>query len=201
MGRSISFTILFFVMLSVLVSCHQSHKRELDLAYTLAESKPDSALAFLNRINQGKLSDKDMAKYALIYYMAQDKSGLDVDNDSLILIAYDWYEGHQEDSLYASSLYYMGKCFLLNDSMEQAKSCLEKSYSISDSLHNMNLKCLALDKLIEVEEQLAPYKALNYAKALVKMYDSMANVTTYNKVAARLRLGENFFMLIACSML
>ena len=193
MRRSISFTILFFVMLSVLVSCYQSHKKELDLAYTLAESKPDSALAFLNRINQGKLSDKDMAKYALIYYMAQDKSGLDVDNDSLIRIAYDWYGEHQDDSLYASSLYYMGKCFLLNDSMEQAKSCLEKSYSISDSLHNMNLKCLALDKLIEVEEQLAPYKALNYAKALVKMYDSMANVTIYNKVAARLRLGENFF--------
>ena len=193
MRRSILFTILYFVMLSVLVSCYQSHKRELDLAYTLAESKPDSALVFLNRINQGKLSDEDMAKYALIYYMAQDKSGLDVDNDSLIRIAYDWYGNHQDDSLYASSLYYMGKYFLLNDSMEQAKACLEKSYSISDSLHNLSLKCLALDKLIEVEEQLAPYKALNYAKALVKMYDSMANVTIYNKVAARLRLGENFF--------
>ena len=193
MRRSISFTILFFMMLSVLVSCYQSHKRELDLAYTLAESKPDSALAFLNRINQGKLSDEDMAKYALTYYMAQDKSGLDVDNDSLIRIAYDWYGDHQDDSLYASSLYYMGKCFLLNDSMEQAKACLEKSYSISDSLHNMNLKCLALDKLIEVEEQLAPYKALKYAKALVKMYDSMPNVSIYNKVAAHLRLGENFF--------
>jgi elongation factor G len=49
------------------------------------------------------------------------------------------------------------------------------------------------DKLIEVEEQLAPYKALNYAKALVKMYESMPNVSIYNKVAARLRLGENFF--------
>ena len=193
MRRSISFTILFFVMLSVLVSCYQSHKRELDLAYTLAESKPDSALAFLNRINQGKLSDEDMVKYALIYYMAQDKSGLDVDNDSLIRIAYDWYGEHQDDSLYASSLYYMGKCFLLNDSMEQAKACLEKSYSISDSLHNLNLKCLALDKLIEVEEQLAPYKALKYAKDLVKMYESMPNVSIYNKVAAHLRLGENFF--------
>lgn len=193
MRRSISFTILFFVMLSVLVSCYQSHKRELDLAYTLAESKPDSALVFLNRINQGKLSDEDMAKYALIYYMAQDKSGLDVDNDSLIRIAYDWYGNHQDDSLYASSLYYMGKCFLLNDSIEQAKACLEKSYFISDSLHNLSLKCLALDKLIEVEEQLAPYKALNYAKDLVKMYDSMPNVSIYNKVAAHLRLGENFF--------
>lgn len=192
MRRSISFTILFFMMLSVLVSCYQSHKRELDLAYTLAESKPDSALVFLNRINQGKLSDKDMAKYALTYYMAQDKSGLDVNNDSLIRIAYDWYGEHQDDSLYASSLYYMGKCFLLNDSMEQAKACLEKSYSISDSLHNLNLKCLALDKLIEVEEQLAPYKALKYAKDLVKMYESMPNVSIYNKVAAHLRLGENF---------
>lgn len=193
MRRSISFTILFLMMLSVLVSCYQSHKKELDLAYTLAESKPDSALVFLNRINQGKLSDKDMAKYALTYYMAQDKSGLDVDNDSLIRIAYDWYGEHQDDSLYASSLYYMGKCFLLNDSMEQAKACLGKSYSISDSLHNLSLKCLALDKLIEVEEQLAPYKALNYAKALVKMYESMPNVSIYNKVAAHLRLGENFF--------
>ena len=193
MRRSISFTILFFVMLSVLVSCYQSHKKELDLAYTLAESKPDSALAFLNRINQAKLSDEDMAKYALIYYMAQDKSGLDVDNDSLIRIAYDWYGEHQDDSLYATTLYYMGKYFLLNDSMEQAKTCLEKSYSISDSLHNMNLKCLALDKLIEVEEQLAPYKALRYAKDLVKMYESMPNVSIYNKVAAHLRLGENFF--------
>lgn len=193
MRRSISFTILFFMMLSVLVSCYQSHKRELDLAYTLAESKPDSALVFLNRINQAKLSDEDMAKYALIYYMAQDKSGLDVDNDSLIRIAYDWYGEHQDDSLYASSLYYMGKYFLLNDSMEQAKACLNLSYSISDSLHHLNVKCLALDKLIEVEEQLAPYKALRYAKDLVKMYESMPNVSIYNKVAAHLRLGENFF--------
>ena len=193
MRRSISFTILFFVMLSVLVSCYQSHKKELDFAYTLAESKPDSALVFLNRINQGKLSDEDMAKYALTYYMAQDKSGLDVDNDSLIRIAYDWYEGHQEDSLYVLCLNYMGKFYLLVDSMEQAKSCLEKAYFISDSLHKMNVKRLVLDKLIEVEEQLEPYKALRYAKDMLKMYDSMANVTIYNKVATRLRLGENFF--------
>lgn len=193
MRRATFYVIWAFMMASVFVSCHQSHKKELDLAYVLAKSKPDSALAFLNHLDQGKLSEREMAKYALTYCMAQDKSGLDVDNDSLIRIAYDWYGEHQDDSLYASSLYYMGKYFLLNDSMEQAKACLEKSYSISDSLHNMSLKCLALDKLIEVEEQLAPCKALNYAKTLVKMYDSMPNVTIYNKVAAHLRLGENFF--------
>ena len=57
-------------MLVILGSCHQSHKKELDLAYVLAESNPDSALSFLNHINQNKLSEEDMAKYALIYYMA-----------------------------------------------------------------------------------------------------------------------------------
>lgn len=70
---------------------------------------------------------------------------------------------------------------LLVDSMEQAKSCLEKAYFVSDSLHEMNVKRLVLDKLIEVEEQLEPYKALRYAKDLVKMYDSMANVTIYKR--------------------
>ena len=186
------YVILAFIVVSIFVSCYQSHNKKLGLAYALAESNPDSALALLNHINQEKLSEKEMAKYALVYYMAQDKSGLDVDNDSLIRIAYDWYEDHQEDSLYATSLYYMGKCFLLNDSMEQAKACLEKSYSMSDRLHNLSIKCLALDKLIEVEEQLEPYKALNYAKTLVKMYDSIPNVSIYNKVASHLRLGEIF---------
>ena len=84
MRRATLYVILAYVMTSVFVSCYQSHKKELDLAYVLAESKPDSALTFLNHIDQVKLSDEEMAKYALTYYMAQDKSGLDVDNDSLI---------------------------------------------------------------------------------------------------------------------
>ena len=193
MKRTILYVVLAFIVAPIFVSCYQSHKKELDLAYALVESRPDSALALMKHIDQEGLSKEEMAKYALTYYIAQDKSGLDLDNDSLIRIAYDWYEGHQEDSLYVLCLNYMGTFYLLVDSMEQAKSCLEKAYFISDSLHEMNVKHLVLDKLIEVEEQLEPYKALRYAKDLVKMYDSMANVTIYNKVAARLRLGENFF--------
>lgn len=192
MRRNISIAILYSIIGLVLASCHQNHQKELELAYAMAESNPDSTLVLLNHIDQGKLCEEEMAKYALTYYMAQDKSGLDVDNDSLIRRAFNWYGEHQGDALYATSLYYMGKCFMLNDSMEQAKACLEKSYSISDSLKNINIKCLALDKLIEVEEQFSSSKALKYAKDLVKMYHSMPNVSTYNKVAAHLRLGENF---------
>ena len=69
------YMILAFMVAPIFVSCYQSHKKELGVAYALAETEPDSALAFLNHIEQRKLSEEDMAKYALIYYMAQDKSG------------------------------------------------------------------------------------------------------------------------------
>lgn len=192
MRKTTLYIIFAFVMASVFASCHQSHKRVLDHAYRLAEFSPDSSLSILNHIDKSKLSEEDMAKYALVYYMAQDKSGLDVDNDSLIRIAYNWYEKHQEDSLYAKCLYYMGKCYMLMDSTEQAKNCLEFSCEIADSINDIKTKFLAIDKLVEVEELLDPYKALRYAQTLVSLDSAMHN-SSDNRIAAHLRLCENFW--------
>lgn len=133
MKKATLYILLAFVLVFILGSCHQGHKKVLDRAYALAESNPDSALVYLNHINQDKLSEEKLAKYALVYYMAQDKSGLDVDNDSLIRIAYDWY--HQEDSLYAQSMYYMGENYRLVDCIVQAKACFEKSYNLAINPH------------------------------------------------------------------
>lgn len=151
MKKATLYTLLTLMLVSLLGSCRQSHKEELDLAYVLAKSNPDSALVYLKHINQDKLSEEEMAKYALVYYMAQDKSGLGVDNDSLIRIAYDWYEKNQEDSLYALCLNYMGKYFMLNDSVEQAKVCLEKSYNLANKAGDTYLVSLSLDKLVRIE--------------------------------------------------
>ena len=72
------YTLLALMLATVLGSCHQNHKRELDLAYALAESNSDSALVYLNHINQDKLSEEEMAKYALVYYMAQDRAWMSI---------------------------------------------------------------------------------------------------------------------------
>lgn len=189
--RRATLAVLIFMLVWVLVSCSRNNKKELCLAYTMAQSKPDSALTFLHRMNQAELSDADMAKYALIYYMAQDKSGLNVDDDSLIRIAYVWYDKHQDDSLYALCLNYMGTYYMLSDSLEKAKACLNKSYHISDSINDVRNKCLALDKLIEIEEKLNPVKAVGYARNLVDIYDNMPQNTMSNRIYARLRLCEN----------
>lgn len=110
-----------FILLLVLAvffaaSCKETHNRAIDLAYHLTSTAPDSALSVLNGVNQKKLSKAEMARYALVYTIAQDKSGLDVDNDSLLRTAYTYYNNREDDSLYAKCEYYMGKYYLLNDS-------------------------------------------------------------------------------------
>lgn len=191
MKKATLYTLLTLMLVSLLGSCRQSHKEELDLAYVLAKAHPDSALGYLKHINQDKLSEKEMAKYALVYYMAQDKSGLDVDNDSLIRIAYDWYEKNQEDSLYALCLNYMGKYFMLNDSIEQAKVCLEKSYNLANKAGDTYLVSISLDKLVRIEGELNPYKAIDLAKVLMNVYSKHTELPLKNKVYARLRLSTS----------
>lgn len=74
------------ILLLVLVmeSCSDKQGKQISAVIPIAENKQDSALDILNKIDQTKPSDKDIAMYSLVYTMAQDKSGLDVDNDSLL---------------------------------------------------------------------------------------------------------------------
>ena len=81
-----SFFLLFVIVLS---SCNDSRKLEtIRQAEMLMQEQPDSALRVLQTINRHSLRGKTLARYALIYSIAQDKSGLDVTNDSLLRIAY-----------------------------------------------------------------------------------------------------------------
>ena len=86
-------TVIFlFVFVALLMAgCKERHNQSIDVAYLLSATAPDSALSVLNGVNQKKLSKAEMARYALVYTIAQDKSGLDVDNDSLLRTAYTYY--------------------------------------------------------------------------------------------------------------
>ena len=92
---------LIIVVLVFMSSCQHKPNTTIAQALLLAGEHPDSALALLNNMQFSELGKSEQAKYAVVYTMAQDKSGLDVDEDSLIRIGYNWYEKHPEDSLYA----------------------------------------------------------------------------------------------------
>ena len=69
-----SLIILLVLTVFLVTGCKETHNRAIDIAYQLTATAPDSALSVLNGVNQAKLGKVDMARYALVYTIAQDKS-------------------------------------------------------------------------------------------------------------------------------
>ena len=181
---------LLTALLFVCVGCGERHCKEIDEAYRLASDYPERALEILGRVNQQGLGDSERARYSLIYTLAQDKSGLDVDKDSLLREAYDYYRERPEDSLYAKCQYYMGKYYMLNDSSERAKVCLQRSADKAEKQGDKYTQSLALEKLSRLLYNTDPQKALLYARKSDNVYCSLPNATIINKVYGKLNICE-----------
>lgn len=195
MKKSFLYFCLLLAISFAFSSCHTDRSRILVSAYSMVDSLPDSTLALLRKVDCDNLSAKDMAEYSLVFTMAQDKSGLDVDNDSLIRIAYDWFQQHQDDSLYAKCLYYMGKYYMLNDSTEQAISLLTQSSQKSNKIGDLKTESMALEKLSKVYQVVEPKKSLVFSKKALQTYASYQYATLKNRIYLNLNYSE---ALLAC---
>ncbi|WP_305155865.1 hypothetical protein [uncultured Alistipes sp.] len=82
----------------------------LNQAEVLMQEKPDSSLNILEQIDPDNLSRrKDKAKYALLYSQALDKNYFDKTNDSLILVAINYYQEHGTEREKMLAYYYLGR--------------------------------------------------------------------------------------------
>lgn len=188
--RNIIKGLLILLLIFIMGSCGDKQGNQISAVIPMAGNKPDSTIAILNKIDQARLSDKDLALYSLVYTMAQDKSGLDIDNDSLIRCAYDWYKDKSDDSLFAKCEYYMGKYYMLNDSDEAAISCFYIAQKYAHLNKDNELECLALEKLSKILRQTDPYKALFYARKAISTYSKVRNQRFSNKAYYILNMCE-----------
>lgn len=184
-------TLLYlFMLMALAVACRQhSHGTELNSALSLCESDPDSALRLLDGIDREDLPQDELPAYCLAYTMAQDKSGLDVADDSLIRVAYDAYAETSLSQYYSRSQYYMGKYYALNDSTEKAISCFENAKDRALEERDTATVCLALERL---SREILPYdqvNALEYARDAYRMYACYSRSNIRNKVFYKLQVG------------
>lgn len=187
--------ILLFVFAALLIAgCTERHNKSIDSAYQLLTTAPDSSLSILNGVKSSNLSKSERARFALVYTMAQDKSGHDVDNDSLLRIAYTYYNNRVGDSLYAKYEYYMGKYYMLNDSTEQAMHCLKKSIDAAEKQGDKYTQCLALEKYSRVIRQTDPQKAVGLARLAEKIYTNLPDASQRNIVYYKLNVGMALLM-------
>ena len=184
-----SLIILLVLAVFLVTGCKETHNKAIDIAYQLTATAPDSALSVLNGVNQAKLGKAEMARYALVYTIAQDKSGLDVDNDSLLRTAYTYFNNREQDSLYAKCEYYMGKYYMLNDSTELAIDCLQKAADVSEKNGDRYTQCMALEKYSRVLRQTNPRKAVEVARHAETTYSSIPEASKSNIVYTKLNVS------------
>lgn len=193
MKRSFWLLIAFFLLIFIWYSCSS---RRLDTrfhqAYVLLSTAPDSAICILKAIDRFSLSEEDQAIYSLFYTIAQDKSGMDVDSDSLIGVAYNYFKDKEQDSLYAKCQYYMGKYYLLNDSNRLAEECFTRAVQVSKDRDDYYTAYLALDRLGNSLRGDNPEIAVEYAKQAYQLFEERFNNSIYNKVYLLIGIGDSY---------
>lgn len=111
------------LVLSVGTGCKTPHavRETILLADSLSYEMPDSALRLIERINPRSLHGKrDRADYGLIYSQVLDKNCVDVDRDTLIRPAVQYYTDRGTPLQRALAYYYWGRTLENADSTARA---------------------------------------------------------------------------------
>ncbi len=181
-------TILLFTF--VVISCHQSHNVEdIDIAFELCETYPDSALNLLDKISREELPAEELPAYCLTYTMAQDKSGIDVDNDSLIRIAYNSFDETSPSRYYTRSQYYMGKYYALNDSVEKALLCFSNAIENASTHQDTAFQCLSMLYSSNLCMSYDQERALKYAQEADQLYSAYSKRQIRNQVLYKVQVS------------
>ena len=186
-------TSFFLLLVLVLSACNDSRKLEtIRQAEMLMQEQPDSALRVLQTINRHSLRGETLARYALIYSIAQDKSGLDVTNDSLLRIAHEYYSQHPDDSLYARSQYYMGKYLWLTAQTDSAYACLLKAKNTSEKERDYYTAYLATDRMRRIAEVSDTALCLSLSKDAYRLYIKQGAINHVNEAYLLRGIGDSY---------
>ena len=184
---------LFLLVVIVLGACTDSCKLEIiRQAEMLMQEQPDSALRVLQTLNRHSLRGETLARYALIYSIAQDKSGLDVTNDSLLHIAHEYYRQHPDDSLYARSQYYMGLYLSLTAQTDSAYSCLLKAKNTSEEERDYYTAYLATDRMRRIAEVSDTALCLALSKEAYQLYVKQGANNLVNETYLLRGIGDSY---------
>lgn len=184
--------IYFTATLLLLASCSNKNAKVLNEAERLVQENADSVICLLHSCDKASLSEHELAKYSLLYTMAQDKVGMDLDNDSLIRIAYNYYNEHNRDTLYAKCQYYMGTYYAIVDSLKECETCMTNAISASRKNHDSHTLYLALDRLSRTIRNCDPKSSIVKGKEALRVLEESEPENTINKTYLLLSIGEAY---------
>ena len=161
------------------------------------ESRPDSALAVLEGIDKAELTTKELeAKYALLMSMALDKNYIDLQSDSVIAPAVNYYKYHGTDDERFRTLYYAGRVYQNAGDIEAAmEKFVEAERYISSQIDKSVVARLYKAKMVAYRDVFDHQSALEQAKTAAEYYlaakDSIRYLNAVNDIAVSYSLLED----------
>ena len=114
---------------------------EVERAEKIMEQYPDSALRIMQNVDKSHIhSDKDMARYALIYSEAYYYNSVFVADDSLTSIAANYYKHSDDHAMRARAFFQHGQCLQQQRRMPEAILALTTSLNSLQHLNNPRLE-------------------------------------------------------------
>ncbi|MBQ7812266.1 MAG: hypothetical protein IJ394_06900 [Bacteroidales bacterium] len=173
-------------------SCNDARKSEafrvLEDVDSYIEARPDSALAVLEGIDKSELTSKELeAKYALLLSQALDKNYIDLQSDSIIAPAVNYYKYHGTDDERFRTLYYAGRVYQNAGDIEAAmEKFVEAEHHISSQIDKTILARLFKAKAVAYQDIFDYRSAITQAHKAAEYYlsdqDSVRYLSTLNSI-------------------
>ena len=192
---------------SMFMSCHQTgqDKEYLAEAEVLLDTEADSADIKLNLIDKKRLGREDMAKYALLRTIVDAKQGKNIQNDSLIRLAYTFYaeksdRGESADSVsvknFVQASIYMGDWYASQDSAKQSEDAYRTAIKYARKCGDSHSEYCTLSRLASSKSYSDAGQALDIIKEALAIYskckDSDVNYLSLLNDAANYSLLQAF---------
>ena len=175
-----------------IVSCNDARKSEtfrlLEDVDSYIEARPDSALAVLEGIDKSELTSKELeAKYALLLSQALDKNYIDLQSDSIIAPAVNYYKYHGTDDERFRTLYYAGRVYQNAGDIEAAmEKFVEAEHHISNQTDKTIVARLFKAKMVAYQDIFDYKSAIIQAHKAAEYYlsaqDSVRYLSTLNSI-------------------
>lgn len=168
-----SFPYVFFITCFCIIACRTEIDSTLDRAEVLMSERADSSLLLLNSISTGHSSTRQLARYSLLKTIAQHKCLIDVEDDSLIHVAYDYYSRRGSSIEKMKASYYRGVIKQNAEEVLEATLYLKEAEKIAEKEENnlyLGLICEKLSELFAINYDHAA--SLSYARKAAHSFDA-----------------------------
>lgn len=133
---SFSIKIIACLLSVVVLSCSSRLDKCLNRAELYMSDNHSESLRILDSLKNNNMSQKEAARFALLYSQAKDKNWIDETDDSLINVAVNYFE-HSSDSYYKFlSFYYLGRVNQNAGNLSKAIVAFTKAEDLVGEVHD-----------------------------------------------------------------